>query len=306
MSLLFSIRSLRMLSPSVAPRFLNGHLRFGSTHFGFQEVDEEEKQNKVNHVFENVAEKYDLMNDAMSFGVHRLWKDCFVKQIMPTHNLKCLDVAGGTGDIAFRIHKFSRPSTTVLGSSGESHSDGRTGPDITLCDINEAMMEVGKARAQSLGLTNIKWVQGNAECLPFEDNVFDLYTIAFGIRNCTHIDKVLSEANRVLKPRGRFFCLEFSHVDNPIFSRLYDLYSMELIPVMGQLIAGDWNSYQYLVESIRQFPPQKEFAEMIREAGFFGVQVQNYLLGVAAVHSGFKSTTSQKTKVRNEDDEDEM
>ncbi|THD21703.1 2-methoxy-6-polyprenyl-1 4-benzoquinol methylase mitochondrial [Fasciola hepatica] len=205
---------LRLISPlSTSSICANILRRPATTHFGFQNVDEEEKQKKVNHVFESVAEKYDLMNDAMSFGIHRLWKDCFVRQIMPTDNLRCLDVAGGTGDIAFRISKFSEPIRT---QNNEASQPIRSGPHITLCDINPSMMEVGKSRAEKLGLKNISWVEGNAEKLPFEDNTFDLYTIAFGIRNCTHIDKVLTEANRVLRPYGRFFCLEFSRVTNPV------------------------------------------------------------------------------------------
>ncbi|TGZ61706.1 hypothetical protein CRM22_007837 [Opisthorchis felineus] len=261
--------------------------RLSTTHFGFQTVDEEEKQRKVFNVFQNVAEKYDLMNDVMSAGIHRLWKDNFVHQIMPTHNLKFLDVAGGTGDIAFRIHRFSQrlPSINSGVSNGPSNNSE---PQITLCDINPAMMEIGKSRANKLGISSICWVEGNAEQLPFEDDSFDVYTIAFGIRNCTHLDKVLSEAHRVLRPRGRFFCLEFSQVVNPVLGKMYDIYSMQLIPVFGQLIAGDWNSYQYLVESIRQFPPQAEFAELIRSAGFSSVNVTNYSFGICAVHSGFK------------------
>ncbi|OON22232.1 ubiquinone/menaquinone biosynthesis methyltransferase [Opisthorchis viverrini] len=247
----------------------------------------------VFNVFQNVAEKYDLMNDVMSAGIHRLWKDNFVHQIMPTHNLKFLDVAGGTGDIAFRIHRFSKrlPSINSGITNGPSNNSE---PQITLCDINPAMMEVGKSRANKLGISSICWVEGNAEQLPFEDNSFDVYTIAFGIRNCTHLDKtksliqVLFEAHRVLRPHGRFFCLEFSQVVNPVLGKMYDIYSMQLIPVFGQLIAGDWNSYQYLVESIRQFPPQEEFAELIRSAGFSSVNFTNYSFGICAVHSGFK------------------
>ncbi|VDP85932.1 unnamed protein product [Echinostoma caproni] len=229
--------------------------RSATTHFGFQTVDEEDKQKKVNHVFENVAEKYDLMNDAMSFGIHRLWKDCFVRQIMPTDNLNCLDqiLPTRTREIKSRKTCYSSPCYAL-----------------------------------------VSWVEGNAEELPFEDNTFDLYTIAFGIRNCTHIDKVLAEANRVLRPYGRFFCLEFSHVTNPLLNMAYDVYSMQVIPVMGQLIAGDWDSYQYLVESIRRFPNQDEFADMIRSAGFSSVNVQNYSGGIAAVHSGFKHPRNTK------------
>ncbi|KAF5396760.1 Ubiquinone/menaquinone biosynthesis C-methyltransferase UbiE [Paragonimus heterotremus] len=268
--------------------------RHSTTHFGFQNVDEEEKQRKVFHVFENVAQKYDLMNDAMSVGIHRVWKDKFVRQIMPTHNLKCLDVAGGTGDIAFRIYKFSQALTPSQSTNSSYGPMGTAAPEITLCDINPSMMEVGKTRAQKLGISNINWVEGDAEKLPFPDNSYDVYTIAFGIRNCTHIDKVLQEAHRVLKPNGRFFCLEFSRVVNPLLRKLYDVYSMQLIPVMGQLIAGDWNSYQYLVESIRRFPTQTEFSHLIQEAGFMSVHVTNYSGGICAVHSGFKDPNRSK------------
>ncbi|CAH8544782.1 unnamed protein product [Heterobilharzia americana] len=258
---------------------------FSSTHFGFETVAVEDKQSKVNHVFENVAKKYDLMNDVMSFGVHRLWKDFFVDQIMPTDKLRCLDVAGGTGDIAFRIMKYARHINVVPESFELKQS---VGPEVTVCDINSSMMEVGKQRAEVLGYTNIQWVEGNAESLPFSDNSFDVYTIAFGIRNCTYIEKVISEAHRVLRPWGRFYCLEFSRVENYLFRKIYDAYSMQMIPVIGQLIAGDWNSYKYLVESIRKFPDQKEFAEIIEQSGFIDVNWTNYSDGIVAVHKGFK------------------
>ncbi|KAL7061588.1 hypothetical protein AAHC03_01665 [Spirometra sp. Aus1] len=265
----------------VSNKLVNIPPRFASTHFGYETVDEKEKQSKVDKVFTGVAEKYDLMNDAMSAGIHRIWKNLFVHSIMPTSNLNCLDVAGGTGDIAIRIARFSK-------NINEQHQGGKTLPKITVCDINDSMMEVGKAKANALGLTEIEWVQGNAEHLPFGDNMFDLYTIAYGIRNCTHIDKVLEEACRVLKPGGRFCCLEFSRVRNPLLRKIYDVYSMQLIPVMGQLIAGDWHSYQYLVESIRRFPDQEEFASMIEDAGFRSVRWTNYTFGVSAVHIGVK------------------
>nr|CAH8842612.1 unnamed protein product [Trichobilharzia regenti] len=256
-----------------------------TTHFGFETVPVKEKQLKVNHVFENVAKKYDLMNDVMSFGVHRFWKDCFVSQIMPTNNLKCLDVAGGTGDIAFRLMKYAK---CINVSENSELNPPIMGPEVTVCDINPSMMEVGKLRAEELGFKNIQWVEGNAENLPFEDNSFDVYTIAFGIRNCTYIDKVVAEAHRVLRPWGRFYCLEFSKVENSIFRSIYDAYSMQMIPVIGQLIAGDWNSYKYLVESIRKFPDQREFAEIIEQSGFSNVDWINYSDGIVAVHKGFK------------------
>ncbi|XP_059490411.1 2-methoxy-6-polyprenyl-1,4-benzoquinol methylase, mitochondrial [Neocloeon triangulifer] len=246
----------------------------GETHFGFQTVKESEKAEKVYEVFEDVASSYDKMNDAMSFGIHRLWKDIFVDRLAPTKPCKILDVAGGTGDIAFRIAKF-------LGSSD--------GSGITVCDINQAMLDVGRNRASGLGYTGMEWLQGDAENLSsIADNSFDAYTIAFGIRNVTHIENALSEAYRVLKPGGRFMCLEFSLVQNENLRWLYDQYSFQAIPVMGQLIAGQWKAYQYLVESIRQFPNQEEFASMIERAGFKFVRYENLTFGVVAVHSGHK------------------
>ncbi|EUB64511.1 2-methoxy-6-polyprenyl-1,4-benzoquinol methylase, mitochondrial [Echinococcus granulosus] len=252
---------------------------FASTHFGYQTVDETEKQAKVDQVFTGVAQKYDIMNDAMSAGIHRIWKNFFVYRMMPTANLSFLDVCGGTGDIAIRIAKFSK---------NVENPSGPTTPKITVCDINRQMMEVGKEKASQAGMTGINWIQGNAENLPFEDNRFDVYTIAFGIRNCTHVDRVLDEAYRVLKPGGRFFCLEFSRVNNFILRTIYDAYSMQLIPVIGKVVANDWHSYRYLVESIRRFPHQYEYAGMIEDAGFRSVQFTNYTFGVAAVHMGVK------------------
>ncbi|VDD82916.1 unnamed protein product [Mesocestoides corti] len=273
------MNALRRFANSVAPSSLKLSRVFASTHFGFQTVDETEKQAKVDKVFTGVATKYDLMNDAMSAGIHRIWKNFFVHRIMPTSNLSFLDVCGGTGDIALRIAKFSK---NVVDASGN------TMPKITVCDINEAMMTVGMEKASQAGIAGINWVQGNAESLPFEDNNFDVYTAAFGIRNCTHVDKVLEEAHRVLRPGGRFFCLEFSRVNNFALRKLYDLYSMEIIPVIGKVVANDWHSYRYLVESIRRFPCQEEFAAMIEDVGFRNVQFTNYTFGVAAVHMGVK------------------
>ncbi|CAH8505537.1 unnamed protein product [Schistosoma rodhaini] len=244
-----------------------------TTHFGFETVETKDKQSKVNHVFENVSKKYDLMNDIMSFGVHRFWKDCFVNRIMPTDKLKYLDVAGGTGDIAFRLIKYAKH---INGVPEVMDMKPFMAPDVTVCDISPSMMEVGKSRAEELGFSSIQWIEGNAENLPFDDNSFDVYTIAFGIRNCTHIEKVVSEAYRVLRPWGRFYCLEFSKVENNLFRKLYNAYSMQLIPVIGQLIAGDWNSYKYLVESIRKFPDQEEFAHIITQSGFHAVDWINY------------------------------
>lgn len=249
-----------------------------TTHFGFKTVTEEEKKNKVLGVFENVASSYDLMNDAMSFGVHRLWKDYFVSVLNPTPDMKLLDVAGGTGDIAFRVLHQMKSSTVP--STGH----------VTCCDINAAMLEVGKKRATGIGFTSkdLSWQEGDAQALPFEDNTFDAYTISFGIRNVVDVQKALFEAFRVLKPGGRFLCLEFSHVDNPLMGPLYDLYSFQVIPPMGKVLAGDWDSYQYLVESIRRFPKQDVFEDMIRTAGFRFVTHENLTFGVSAIHSGFK------------------
>uniref|UniRef100_A0A0B6ZFI8 2-methoxy-6-polyprenyl-1,4-benzoquinol methylase, mitochondrial n=1 Tax=Arion vulgaris TaxID=1028688 RepID=A0A0B6ZFI8_9EUPU len=306
------------------------------THFGFQSVYEEEKEHKVYEVFENVASKYDLMNDAMSAGVHRIWKDIFLEHLAPSPGVKLLDVAGGTGDIAFRFLKYVNTPTRIrthqnfdiptdaatkvyMGSSDDStsssndstsssddssddssksrqdkHSNTSLPPDpkgshVTVCDINQAMLDVGRQKSLQLGYTSgISWLTGNAEALPLSDNLFDAYTVAFGIRNCTHVQQVLNEAYRVLKPGGRFLCLEFSEVKNTVLRTLYDNYSFQVIPVMGQLIAGDWKSYQYLVESIRQFPNQEDFASMIKAAGFRMVTYDNLMFGVAAVHSGFK------------------
>lgn len=254
------------------------------THFGYQTISESEKTQKVYEVFENVADKYDKMNDAMSFFVHRVWKDIFIQRLAPTQGTQLLDVAGGTGDIAFRYIKYLRnlPPNKVEPLSSVSTA--------TVCDINRAMLNVGKERAKKLDLADseITWLEADAESLPIESNSFTAYTIAFGIRNCTHVDKVLDEAYRVLKPGGRFMCLEFSHVNNEMLRWIYDQYSLQMIPVMGQVIAGDWKSYQYLVESIRKFPNQESFKEMIQAAGFSCVSYENLTFGVVSIHSGFK------------------
>ncbi|KAM7540691.1 hypothetical protein Aperf_G00000041713 [Anoplocephala perfoliata] len=275
----YSMNSLSRITLRKTLNPLRSTYLCASTNFGFQTVDETEKQAKVDKVFTGVANKYDIMNDAMSAGIHRIWKNIFIHRIMPTSNLSFIDVCGGTGDIAFRIAKFSK---------NIENPEGLTLPKITVVDINRSMIKVGKERAARLGLTGINWVQGNAECLPFTDNQFDVYTAAFGIRNCTHVNRALEEAYRVLKPGGRFFCLEFSRVNNPALRMLYDAYSMNLIPIIGKLIANDWHSYRYLVESIRRFPDQIEYAGMIEDAGFLNVHFKNYTFGVAAVHSGVK------------------
>jgi len=248
-----------------------GYSDLKQTHFGFQTVGEAEKRDKVLSVFHNVADKYDMMNDVMSAGVHRIWKDYFVSKINPNKDMKLLDVAGGTGDIAFRF----------LDSGGGS---------VVVCDINPSMLGVGQDRARDRGYldSQIKWQEGDAQALPFDDNSFDCYTIAFGIRNVVKIDAALKEARRVLKPGGRFLCLEFSKVTVPGLDVLYNTYSFQIIPPLGHVIAGDWNSYQYLVESIQQFPDQETFSSMIREAGFGFVKHENLTGGIAAVHSAFK------------------
>ncbi len=243
--------------------------------FGFREVREEERQGLVNRVFASVAERYDLMNDLMSGGLHRLWKDDFVAMIDTPRDerpFRLIDVAGGTGDVAIRFVK-------AAGS----------GAAATICDISPEMLVVGKRRVGDAGLdSRIACVEGNAEALPFADRTFDAYTIAFGIRNVTHIEAALREAMRVLKIGGRLLVLEFSHVEVPMLDRLYDFHSFEVIPRLGQLAAGDADSYRYLVESIRKFPKQEAFAGMIRDAGFERVSFRNLTGGVAAIHSGWK------------------
>lgn len=247
-----------------------------TTSFGFREVKEDERQGLVNDVFMKVAERYDLMNDLMSGGLHRLWKRDFVNWLAPPkadgREFRLLDVAGGTGDIAIRYAKASGNATSAV-----------------ICDISPEMLAVGQRKVNDAGLANrITLVEGNAETLPFPDASFDAYTIAFGIRNVTHIDKALSEAYRVLKTGGRFLCLEFSEVQVPILDKLYEFHSFHVIPRLGKLAAGDDQPYQYLVESIRKFPKQEAFAAMIRHAGFERVAYRNLTGGVAAMHSGWK------------------
>lgn len=272
-----------------------------TTHFGFDTVTEREKANRVYSVFSNVATKYDLMNDVMSACIHRLWKDEFIQILNPVPGTKLLDMAGGTGDIAFRFLKYSRlenPEMTAADNisnpfneadENEQTHKNTSLSEVVVCDINSDMLNIGKERAKQNGfVSGISWIQGDAENLPFASDSFDAYTIAFGIRNVVHIDKVLSEAFRVLKKGGRFLCLEFSQVTNPLVSWIYDKYSFQVIPVLGQIIARDWRSYQYLVESIRQFPTQEEFCLKMKNCGFKIVTYENLLFGIAAIHSGFK------------------
>lgn len=236
--------------------------------FGYRDVDAAEKQGMVREVFSNVAAKYDLMNDAMSVGAHRLWKDQFVARVKPRSGEAILDMAGGTGDIAFRMHKY--------------------GANVTVSDINPEMLGVGMERAKKKGLEGLLWSEQNAEQLTFTDRSFDAYTIAFGIRNVTHIDQALAEAHRVLKFGGRFFCLEFSTTTWPGFSDVYDVYSHKLVPQLGKLFANDADSYRYLIESIRRFPTMPKFEGMIRDAGFVQTKVEPILGGLVAIHSGWK------------------
>ncbi|KAI7902158.1 UbiE/COQ5 methyltransferase [Cokeromyces recurvatus] len=253
-----------------------------TTHFGFRDVAEEEKESLVHNVFANVASKYDVMNDAMSLGIHRIWKDEFIRSMAPGPGTTLLDVAGGTGDIALKFLDYCK----------NIHHDSTA--TVKLVDINPHMLEEGKKRFQRTSYANTNqasFLVQNAEHLDdIPNESVDVYTIAFGIRNCTHIDRVVKEAYRVLKKGGRFMCLEFSKVDNPIVGKLYDIYSFDVIPALGQVIAGDRDSYQYLVESIRKFPPQEEFAQIIRDAGFktIGKGYEDLTFGVAAIHSGFK------------------
>ncbi|MEL6920298.1 MAG: bifunctional demethylmenaquinone methyltransferase/2-methoxy-6-polyprenyl-1,4-benzoquinol methylase UbiE [Pseudomonadota bacterium] len=242
--------------------------------FGFREVGDGEKQEKVNSVFHGVARRYDVMNDLMSVGIHRAWKDAMVSALAPskTRPFHAIDVAGGTGDIAFRI---------IERSGGNAH--------VTVLDINASMLEVGEARALKRNLAdNTTFAEGNAEELPHDDGTFDAYTIALGIRNVPDINKALSEAYRVLKRGGRFLCLEFSEVDVPGLAEFYDAWSFNAIPPIGKAVAGDDEPYRYLVESIRKFPRQADFAAMIENAGFKRVTYRNYSGGIAALHSGWK------------------
>ncbi|XP_045441332.1 2-methoxy-6-polyprenyl-1,4-benzoquinol methylase, mitochondrial isoform X2 [Pipistrellus kuhlii] len=286
-------------------RLLSQEKRASETHFGFETVSEEEKGDKVYQVFESVAKKYDVMNDMMSLGIHRVWKDVLLWRMHPFPGTQLLDVAGGTGDIAFRFlnyiqaqhrRKQKRQLRTQQNLSWEeiaqkyqNEEDSLNGSHVVICDINKEMLKIGKKKACAQGYkTGLAWVLGDAEELPFDEDKFDVYTIAFGIRNVTHMDQALQEAHRVLKPGGRFLCLEFSQVDNPLVSKLYDLYSFQVIPVLGEVIAGNWKSYQYLVESIRKFPAQEEFKEMIEDAGFQKVTYESLSSGIVAIHSGFK------------------
>ena len=236
--------------------------------FGHEQVDPAEKTRRVHGVFTSVASRYDLMNDLMSGGQHRLWKDAFVRRVRPRKAERILDMAGGTGDVAFRL--------------------ARHGAEVTVADINPDMLSVGIERARARGLEGLVWAEENAERLSFPDRSFDAFTIAFGIRNVTHIDRALAEAYRVLKTGGRFYCLEFSQTRWPGFREAYQRYSRELVPRLGRAVAGDAESYRYLVESIERFPDMTAFAAMIARAGFGQVRAEPILGGLVAIHSGWK------------------
>jgi demethylmenaquinone methyltransferase / 2-methoxy-6-polyprenyl-1,4-benzoquinol methylase len=236
--------------------------------FGYEDVAVADKTGKVGKVFSSVAHNYDLMNDAMSAGMHRLWKDRFVRRIKPREGEHILDMAGGTGDIAFRMQQ--------------------SGALITVADINADMLDVGIERAGKRDIGGLSWSEQNAEVLTFDDRSFDAYSIAFGIRNVTHIDKALHEAHRVLKRGGRFYCLEFSTTLWPGFAEAYDVYSHKVVPKLGKLLAKDEDSYRYLIESIRRFPDMSSFETMIASAGFIQTRVEPMLGGLVAIHSGWK------------------
>jgi len=243
----------------------------GTTHFGFKTVDEGEKAGMVHGVFSNVASKYDIMNDVMSVGIHRIWKNAMMDWLAPRGDQKLLDVAGGTGDISFRF----------LNRAPNAHA--------TVFDMTQGMLDAGRERAEADDMADrLDWVCGDAMALPFADNTFDVYTISFGIRNVTRPQEALNEAYRVLKPGGRLMVLEFSQIPNPAMQWAYDRYSFNIIPPMGKLIANDSDSYQYLVESIRKFPDQDTFLGMVKEAGFENAKYRNMTMGIACLHSGWK------------------
>lgn len=242
-----------------------------TTHFGFETVPEAEKAGRVQGVFGSVASRYDVMNDVMSLGIHRIWKDAMMDWLAPRPGQRLLDVAGGTGDISFRF----------LGRAGEGHA--------TVCDLTEPMLVEGRKRAEAEQMSeSLDWVVGDAMALPFADNSFDVYTISFGIRNVTRPQEALNEAFRVLKPGGRLMVLEFSQLPNPAMQWAYDRYSFNVIPEMGRIIADDRDSYQYLVESIRKFPDQETFLDMVKAAGFANAKYRNLSMGIACLHSGWK------------------
>lgn len=245
--------------------------------FGFQDVPAEQKPSLVRSVFESVADRYDLMNDLMSGGIHRSWKRAMMDWLRPRAGQRFIDVAGGTGDVAVRILDRIRSRAPDTGSC------------IVVCDLTPSMLLIGRNRALDRGiLRGIEWINGDAQGLPFADRTFDAYTIAFGLRNLTHLDTALTEARRVLKPGGRFLCLEFSHVAVPILDRLYDLYSFQILPMLGQIVTRDRAAYQYLVESIRRFPGQEELSRRIASVGLERGEFRNLTGGIAALHSAWR------------------
>jgi demethylmenaquinone methyltransferase/2-methoxy-6-polyprenyl-1,4-benzoquinol methylase len=242
--------------------------------FGYRDVPEVEKAGLVRDVFSSVARRYDLMNDLMSGGVHRLWKDAMVEWLNPQPGQHILDVAGGTGDIAFRVAEMARSR------GGEA--------SIVVCDVNAEMIAEGVRRADTLGESDVCWLCGDAESLPVHDSSMDACTIAFGIRNVTHIETALAEARRVLRPGGRFLCLEFSHAQLPGLDVLYDRYSFAVLPRLGEWVTKDAEAYRYLAESIRRFPSRTAFAKMIERAGLSRVRMRNLAGGIAAMHSAWR------------------
>jgi ubiquinone/menaquinone biosynthesis C-methylase UbiE len=297
-------------SPSASPSSSSSSSS-GTADFGFQSVPAGSKQRLVSEVFHRVAASYDLMNDVMSAGVHRLWKHRLLQVMRPTLHTALLDVAGGTGDIAFRFIEHVR-SIPVSGFTAAVQGEAALTASVVVCDINPSMLAVGRERAVQYGYlpadaaaagapsassspsspslppVGLSFVEGNAEKLPFASSSFDCYSIAFGLRNVTNPRQALAEAVRVLKPGGAFYCLEFSSVSNALLRAAYDAYSLQVIPVLGEVVAGDRDSYQYLVESIRRWPQQEELKVMMQEAGLSGVRYENLSLGIAAIHSGWK------------------
>ena len=301
--------SVRVDTVTSAPHSNFGDYVSGpTTHFGYEDVSVETKEGRVREVFESVADNYDIMNDLMSAGMHRLWKDELLsttgvgpaakalrraaarKPTSPTVSplLSVLDVAGGTGDVAFRF-------IDAAGCAERSRSTGSDEVTVTVCDINPEMLRVGEKRARERygdalldDSKALSFVEGNAQTLPFDDEQFDLYTIAFGLRNVTDVDAALRDAFRVLKPGGRYFCLEFSQVPNPVLQTLYDVYSFNVIPAIGEMVANDRSSYQYLVESIRKFSNQEELMGRMNTAGFVNTEYNNFTGGIVALHSGWK------------------
>ena len=243
---------------------------YSKTHFGFKDINTSEKTSLVRDVFNSVAPSYDLMNDLMSGGVHRLWKNVLIDRLKPQRNMHLIDVGGGTGDLTFKFLQNG-------------------GKNVVIVDINEEMLKFGRDRALNRGIIkNPIWINGNAEQLPLEDASFDAYITAFCLRNVTHLDQALREAYRLLKPGGHFLCLEFSKVILPALSELYDTYSFKILPLIGQIVAKDRDSYQYLAESIRRFPPQDAFASLIAQAGLEQISYQNLSGGIVAIHSAWK------------------